>query len=65
MDRRFYVPNGSKGPGDYSGKNAQKIGEAISVRRVMTEEEVFDDVPTRIGDDHADIEHGLRKETNI
>ena len=65
VDRRFYVPNGSKGPGDYSGRDKEKIGEGISVRRVMTEEEVFDDVPTRIGDDHADIEHGLRKDTNI
>ena len=61
VDRRFYVPNGSKGPGDYSGRNAEKIGEGVPVRRVMTEEEVFDDAPERIGDDHADMEHDTQK----
>ncbi|MCJ1288108.1 hypothetical protein MMC26_007463 [Xylographa opegraphella] len=54
VDRRFHVPDGSKGPGDYSGlvlrTSAQAGsdpagGEGKTVTRLMTEEEVFDDVP--------------------
>ncbi|KAI4202912.1 MAG: hypothetical protein LQ346_001885 [Caloplaca aetnensis] len=47
VDRRFHVPNGSKGPGDYSGSNALELKERSvenSSGRVMSEEEVFDDV---------------------
>ena len=46
VDRRFHIPNGSKGPGDYtqSEKNGQKSISRGSSTRVMTEEEVFDDV---------------------
>lgn len=47
VDRRFYVPNGSKGPGDYSGSNALEMKERSvdsSSGRVLSEEEVFDDV---------------------
>jgi hypothetical protein len=47
VDKRFHVPNGSKGPGDYSG--SEKSGNQESFRRgsgvrIMSEEEVFDDV---------------------
>ncbi|KAH7018535.1 uncharacterized protein B0I36DRAFT_253050 [Microdochium trichocladiopsis] len=37
FDRRFHVPNGSKGPGDYS----RKAGDATATGHVNTEEEVF------------------------
>lgn len=51
VDRRFYVPNGSKGPGDYSRgeTDAARRQEAdaresfASATRIMSEEEVFDD----------------------
>jgi Protein of unknown function (DUF3112) len=54
IDRRFYVPDGSKGPGDYSKGNAgetvekavdkeERRGSFSSVGRILTEEEVFDD----------------------
>ncbi|KAL8923683.1 MAG: hypothetical protein Q9208_004435 [Pyrenodesmia sp. 3 TL-2023] len=47
VDRRFHVPNRSKGPGDYSGSNALEM-KVMSVDnssgRVLSEEEVFDDV---------------------
>ncbi|KAL8812146.1 MAG: hypothetical protein Q9200_001263 [Gallowayella weberi] len=42
VDRRFYVPDGSKGPGDYSGKNISDK-EGHMVNRIQSEEEVFDD----------------------
>ncbi|MCJ1384952.1 hypothetical protein MMC17_008070 [Xylographa soralifera] len=54
VDRRFHVPDGSKGPGDYSGLVAKTsanegldkaCGEGRMVTRLMSEEEVFDDVP--------------------
>ena len=54
VDRRFHVPDGSKGPGDYSGLipktstngGTEKTGgEGKMVTRLMSEEEVFDDVP--------------------
>jgi hypothetical protein len=46
VDRRFHIPNGSKGPGDYSGaNNIEKNGEGKTETRIMTEEEVFDDAP--------------------
>ena len=49
VDRRFFVPNGSKRAGDYSGQNKQSDKEGILSKerqietRVMSEEEVFDD----------------------
>lgn len=47
VDRRFHVPNGSKGPGDYSGQNEKGDRRDSSSRgsgvRIMSEEEVFDD----------------------
>ncbi|MCJ1392731.1 hypothetical protein MMC18_005602 [Xylographa bjoerkii] len=54
VDRRFHIPDGSKGPGDYSGRASKKSvgggndemgGEGKMVTRIMSEEEVFDDVP--------------------
>ena len=49
VDRRFHVPDGSKGPGDYLGSrtsNKEMNGvHGEPARRIMTEEEVFDDEP--------------------
>lgn len=64
VDNRFYVPDGSKRAGDYSGANAaNKDIEGTSVRRIMTEEEVFDDVPARDpernGGGNRDVESGI------
>jgi hypothetical protein len=46
VDRRFYIPDGSKGPGDYvkdEGADQEKKAESLhSVRRILSEEEVFD-----------------------
>jgi hypothetical protein len=63
VDRRFHVPNGSKGPGDYSAAQSitetpQDMGEisgsSVAATRVNSEEEVFDDqVPP---------EHKVKKE---
>lgn len=56
VDRRFHIPDGSNGPGDYlsqpkterEGEDGQESRRSISsVTRVLTEEEVFDDeMPT-------------------
>lgn len=53
IDRRFHIPDGSKGPGDYSTENNpdKKRGEggqetrrrSNTMTRILTEEEVFDD----------------------
>lgn len=47
VDRRFHIPNGSKGPGDYSKEQgAEQLGSRNSREsgvRIMSEEEVFDD----------------------
>lgn len=51
VDRRFHVPDGSKGPGDYVAERKSHEGEGpensrrstSSVTRVLSEEEVFDD----------------------
>jgi len=52
VDRRFHVPNGSKGPGDYSTQQMQQVPETSdvgprpslsSVTNILSEEEVFDD----------------------
>lgn len=44
VDRRFHVPNGSHGPGDYLGE--KKDRRTSLVDRVMSEEQVFDDQET-------------------
>ena len=47
FDRRFHIPNGSKGPGAYSSSVDTAQSKKV-VNRVMTEEEVFgDDEPPR------------------
>lgn len=52
IDRRFHIPDGAKGPGDYSesskGKSNDKYGERPSSSGasnivILSEEEVFDD----------------------
>ena len=55
VDRRFHVPNGSKGPGDYTRSNGVEekerscVGSAApagtTAIRVASEEDVFDDAP--------------------
>ncbi|KAL2416777.1 hypothetical protein ABEF95_001131 [Exophiala dermatitidis] len=57
VDLRFHVPDGSKGPGDYAAgsrnqKKQQEEGTSLDLRRspssitrVLSEEEVFDDMP--------------------
>ncbi|KAL8771432.1 MAG: hypothetical protein Q9209_003100 [Squamulea sp. 1 TL-2023] len=49
VDRKFHVPDGSKGPGDYSGKNVpdekEEIERTASGPTRMSEKEVFDDAP--------------------
>ena len=50
VDKRFYVPNGSHGPGDYSkqGENlkVETRGEGKLEQVISPEEEVFDDMAT-------------------
>ena len=52
VDRRFYVPDGSRRAGDYSGLN--RMSEAVTgdggekITRIMTEGEVFDDAPEEV-----------------
>ncbi|KIX04432.1 uncharacterized protein Z518_05300 [Rhinocladiella mackenziei CBS 650.93] len=52
VDRRFHIPDQSKGPGDYLAEQNPKEGEGeqeavfrsmSSVTRILSEEEVFDD----------------------
>ena len=49
VDRRFHIPNGSKGPGDYANNQTEKDGArpasgwSGATQRILTEEEVFDD----------------------
>ena len=45
VDRRFHVPNGSKGPGDYSGRNTSDEKDGHIATRIKSEEEVFDNAP--------------------
>ncbi|KIW21387.1 hypothetical protein PV08_01967 [Exophiala spinifera] len=65
VDRRFHVPDGSKGPGDYVAEDKSYEGEggdnayvprhrASSMTRVLSEEEIFDDEPP--------IDHRLSKD---
>jgi hypothetical protein len=64
VDRRFHVPNGSKRAGDYSGRNkaADKEeslhSEGQIERRIMSEEEVFDDED----EEFCDCEEGPMKD---
>lgn len=49
VDTRFYVPDGARRAGDYSRKNIKAdektTEEGEMMGRIMSEEEVFDDVP--------------------
>lgn len=49
VDTRFYVPDGARSAGDYSRKNLKAdektTEEGKMMGRIMSEEEVFDDVP--------------------
>lgn len=50
VDRRFHVPDGSKGPGDYSGTRAlgskdSQMEDGEQAMRITSEEETFDDAP--------------------
>ena len=52
VDLRFWIPNGSHGPGDYSRKElelakVQSRGGGALARRIATEEEVFDGLSPR------------------
>ena len=48
VDKRFYVPDDSHGPGDYSRKpeeaGAEKEEEGAGAMRITSEEETFDDM---------------------
>lgn len=58
VDRRFHVPDGSKGAGDYSGSHALTTKENIVAngsRRIMSEEEVFDDAPDNGGSSRIEM----------
>ena len=71
VDRRFHIPNGSKGAGDYSGANVQvEPGKesqegGVSETRILSEEEVFDDASTTHVNGELrkeeDVENGLEK----
>jgi hypothetical protein len=43
VDKRFYIPNGSHAPGDYSGRNDGPEKKTSWSDRVLDEEQVFDD----------------------
>ena len=54
IDQRFHIPDKSHGPGDYNKDRKDRLQEAderpTSTRRIMSEEEVFDDkVPEGTG----------------
>lgn len=47
VDKRFFVPNNSHGPGDYSrkpGSEAETKPESAETMRIAPEEEIFDDM---------------------
>lgn len=46
VDKRFHIPNGSHGPGDYSGKGDADLERKTSfVDGAINEEQMFDDQP--------------------
>jgi len=61
VDKRFHVPNGSHGPGDYSA-GAQVERKPSLVDRVLSEEEVFDGELQR---DETDDKVAERREKDI
>lgn len=48
VDKRFFVPNDSHGPGDYSREpkkaGAEKEEDSAGAMRIASEEEIFDDM---------------------
>lgn len=54
VDKRFHVPDGSRGTGDYSGRNLQeahdKEREGGMLSRINTEGDIFDDAPEDEGE---------------
>ena len=75
VDKRFHIPNGSHGPGDYSGANKNELERKPSlVERVLSlnnEEQVFDDEPESDRNPERDaekreqdLETGVRLATN-
>ena len=60
VDQRFYVPDGSKGPGDYvgddGGQQEKKLESGRSASRILSEEEVFDDEELEDGHRQKDLE---------
>jgi uncharacterized membrane protein YedE/YeeE len=67
VDRRFHIPDGSKGPGDYvrddGGEQEKKAESTHSVRRILSEEEVFDDEEAEDGHLQKDLEANGRTES--
>ena len=63
VDLRFHVPDGSKGPGDYSGRNKGDQGkeEGMIARKINTEGDVFDNAPEggSSGNNSPDEEKGV------
>lgn len=63
VDRRFHVPDGSQGPGDYvrdnAGEQEKRPESTHSIQRILSEEEVFDDEDPEDGRRGKDLEaHG-------
>ena len=60
VDKRFHIPNGSHGPGDYSGANKNELERKPSlVERVLSlnnQEQVFDDEPESDRNPARDVE---------
>ncbi|MCJ1485089.1 hypothetical protein MMC06_005262 [Schaereria dolodes] len=64
VDRRFFIPNGSKGPGDYAGTNLPDAEDKdVKVAtRIMSEEEVFDDAAEAPVQEERDRMQDVEKE---
>lgn len=65
VDRRFHIPDGSKGPGDYvredgTEKEKKKPESAHSMQRILSEEEVFDDKEPDNERGSKDVERNAR-----
>lgn len=67
VDKRFHVPNGSKGPGDYSGRNKQEMEdkeEGGIAQYINSEGKIFDDAPEVSSEEGSrvlrDEEEGVR-----
>ena len=65
VDQRFFIPNGSHGPGDYSRKpgEVKESGEGMGI---ATEEEVFDDMsPEELAQCNTETSRGFDQEKGI